>query len=707
MRKVPRIAVLATVVTVAVIGLSAGAASAGTGALDLLASNWLDASVSADGSRIAFVSEADNQVYVRNVATGANTLVSTADGTTPANDFTTIQVPRISSSGRFVTFQTYANNLDPRDTDFLPDVYLKDLTTGTLTLVSTTSAGVKGNQRSFGPAPVSDTGTVIFGSRALNFPPVFPLPPSCTTGENECGDPEIYAKTSAGTLSLVSAGTRGDGEFSGAMNSNKFAAISADGTKVAIDTGDTMTQDDTDGGYPDIVIVDLTSGQRTLASTAPGSFYAPAMSADGSRVTFMGTVTSPQLQQDQVFLRDLTQSSSVLVSQNAAGQVGNNVSHTPLLSSDGRYLAFSERATNLLPDDTDSADDVVLKDLSTGALRLVSVRDDGTKGTTGGSQPMGVLTGGTGVVFAASSETFDPAAPPGGFSWYLKHLPPLTPPPPADGNGDGILDSLQPSGTASGAFVDNSTTPVTYGNVVGTGGLAVSIADATDAADGVLVTVGSGAGTARATISACGITLRLSPGSSAVITCGSVIVRTLSGSVQAVLDNGLIVVTIPAASSARVSDTATGALVTQVVGTGVTATVNGQTSSLTPGAAAVTLASWSVPGFSAPVDNQPVLNSTKAGRAVPLKWHVTNASNAPVTTLTTATVTVQNLGCGLGVTTDELEETFAGGSGLQNLGNGDYQLNWKTPTTYAGSCKTMVLDLGGGVTARADFRFTK
>jgi hypothetical protein len=59
------------------------------------------------------------------------------------------------------------------------------------------------------------------------------------------------------------------------------------------------------------------------------------------------------------------------------------------------------------------------------------------------------------------------------------------------------------------------------------------------------------------------------------------------------------------------------------------------------------------------------------------------------------------------VTTDELEETFAGGSGLQNLGNGDYQLNWKTPTTYAGSCKTMVLDLGGGVTVRADFRFTK
>jgi hypothetical protein len=302
--------------------------------------------------------------------------------------------------------------------------------------------------------------------------------------------------------------------------------------------------------------------------------------------------------------------------------------------------------------------------------------------------------------------TFNPSDTTGRFGWYRKHLAPLTPPPPPDGNADGILDSLQPSGTATGAFVDASTTPITTGAIVSTGGLSVSIADATDAADGVLVTVGSGAPTARATISACGVTLRLSPGSSAVITCGSVIVKTLTGSVEAVLDNGLIVVTIPGGSSARVRDTTTGAQDTQVDGTGVTATVNGQTTAL-PAGGTTTLASWSASGFSAPVDNRPVLNTTKAGRAVPLKWHLTDASNAPVTTLTTATVTVQNLSCGLGVTTDELEETFAGASGLQNLGNGDYQLNWKTSSAWSGSCKTMVLDLGGGVTVRADFRFAK
>ena len=86
---------------------------------------------------------------------------------------------------------------------------------------------------------------------------------------------------------------------------------------------------------------------------------------------------------------------------------------------------------------------------------------------------------------------------------------------------------------------------------------------------------------------------------------------------------------------------------------------------------------------------------------------MSDATGAPVTNLTTATVTVQNLACGLSTTTDAIEQTFAGGSGLQNLGNGDYQLNWKTSTAWASSCKTMRLDLGGGVVVRADFMFVR
>ena len=80
---------------------------------------------------------------------------------------------------------------------------------------------------------------------------------------------------------------------------------------------------------------------------------------------------------------------------------------------------------------------------------------------------------------------------------------------------------------------------------------------------------------------------------------------------------------------------------------------------------------------------------------------------SPYTGLTSASMTVSSLACGTGSTPDQLEEVAPGGSGLQNLGNGYYQLNWKSPKTYADSCKVLRLDLGEGVTRDAYFKFAK
>ncbi len=101
-------------------------------------------------------------------------------------------------------------------------------------------------------------------------------------------------------------------------------------------------------------------------------------------------------------------------------------------------------------------------------------------------------------------------------------------------------------------------------------------------------------------------------------------------------------------------------------------------------------------GFSSPVDNPSVMNIAKAGQTIPLKFRITDANGNPITNLTGVTVTAVSLSCSAGTTTDLIEEYAAGNSGLQNLGNGYYQWNWKTPTTYANSCKTMKLNLGEG-----------
>jgi len=120
-------------------------------------------------------------------------------------------------------------------------------------------------------------------------------------------------------------------------------------------------------------------------------------------------------------------------------------------------------------------------------------------------------------------------------------------------------------------------------------------------------------------------------------------------------------------------------------------------------------------GFGIPVDSD-TRNVAKAGRAIPLKWQVFNEVVAPVTDLDPATVEISSVAFNCeasGSGTDAIEEYATGQSGLQNLGDGVYQLNWATSKNYAGTCRRLRLDVGernpdGSVFYRtADFQFTR
>jgi hypothetical protein len=113
--------------------------------------------------------------------------------------------------------------------------------------------------------------------------------------------------------------------------------------------------------------------------------------------------------------------------------------------------------------------------------------------------------------------------------------------------------------------------------------------------------------------------------------------------------------------------------------------------------------------FSSPVANPPELNTATAGGVVPLKWRLVDDTGAPVTDLAGVVVKAESLACSLGTTADQPQESAAGKSGLQNLGDGYYQFNWATPKAYAESCKTLKLDLaeGPGMERLALFEFPK
>lgn len=285
-------------------------------------------------------------------------------------------------------------------------------------------------------------------------------------------------------------------------------------------------------------------------------------------------------------------------------------------------------------------------------------------------------------------------------------------PTPADANGDGIIDTLQPAGTPAGSFFDGSLTPPTFGSIVATNGLSVSISDSPDPAVGVIVTVGSEVPGAQVQLSTCtgGFIVYLDAGTTTSGTCGSITLGVTSGRASIVLGGGLTVVTISTSGIAKVAANVDGSYSVTNLGTtgapAVSLTVDGSTATVNPGTSTVA-EPWDFVGFGQPIDNGAVLNRVKAGQAIPVKWRILDRSGLPILTLASARITVGSLSCASGSTIDQIEEVASGSSGLQNLGNGYYQVNWKSPTTYANSCKTMHLDIGDGVAHDALFQFTK
>lgn len=140
-------------------------------------SPWL----SDDGNFVAYRSWASNlipgdsnaqpDVFVKNLASGVVTLVSVSSNGAPS-DGQSYQ-PKLSGDGRFVAFGSGASNLVPDDLNATSDVFVRDLLLGTTTRASVDSNGIEGNNASgrWGPAISGDGLTIVFESDANNLLP--------------------------------------------------------------------------------------------------------------------------------------------------------------------------------------------------------------------------------------------------------------------------------------------------------------------------------------------------------------------------------------------------------------------------------------------------------------------------------------------------------------------------------------------------------
>lgn len=151
---------------------------------------------------------------------------------------------------------------------------------------------------------------------------------------------------------------------------------------------------------------DKTQGDPALASATQ-----PSISGDGLSVAFTSKATNLSADDadatSDVFVRNTATGMTYLVSRATAaagGAAGNSDSAEPAISTDGRYVAFSSTATNLVPGDTNGKADVFLRDLRRNETYLISVNKAGTGPAAGTSSNPSIAPYGRAVAFQSDAD---------------------------------------------------------------------------------------------------------------------------------------------------------------------------------------------------------------------------------------------------------------------------------------------------------------
>ncbi len=309
----------------------------------------------------------------------------------------------LSADGRFVAFWSSATNLVPGDTNGVQDVFVRDLVNGTIERVSVDSAGVQGDGASTDPTISADGNLVAFQSAATNL----------VAGDTNARLDVFVRNRAAGTTTRVSVDSGG---LEGNHDSTR-ADFSANGQFVAFQSRASNFAVNDTNNKADAFVKELATGVLSCISIDGGGAVgdntsgAPALSAGGRYVAFhsqaSNLVASDTNNQFDVFLRDRQLGTTERLSVGPAGEQADYFSQTPSISADGRYVAFSSTASNLIVGDTNNLFDVFVRDNQLHVTTRISVDSTNFQGNST-SQGSSISADGRYVVFQSSASNLVP-----------------------------------------------------------------------------------------------------------------------------------------------------------------------------------------------------------------------------------------------------------------------------------------------------------
>jgi hypothetical protein len=338
-------------------------------------------SMSADGRYVAFPSSSTNlivggssggQVFVRDRIAGTTEIVSVSSAGLQGNAGSSYCA--ISADGRYVAFTSNATNLVASDANVHSDVFVRDRQSGTTEIVSISSSGGQGNDASYFPSISADGRYVSFGSSATNL---------VSGGVPNFGSVYVRDRV-AGTTELVSVNSGG---MSG-NNGSGIASITPDGRFVVFHSLATNLVAGDGNAAADVFVRDrlnATTERISLDSSGTqgnaGSFDA-TISADGRYVAFMSfapnLVGGDTNGTRDLFVRDRQLGTTERINVDSNGTQADDYSDWTAISADGRDVAFTSHATNLVTGDTNGTYDIFVRDRF--AAGFTSVCDPGVGG---------------------------------------------------------------------------------------------------------------------------------------------------------------------------------------------------------------------------------------------------------------------------------------------------------------------------------------
>jgi Tol biopolymer transport system component len=426
MRRRPSILVLAAI---AAASLAFAAASLGAVGSVLLVSGpngeteagfpseQVNPAISGDGRLVAFVGsvgETGNGLYLRDLS-GGIAEVDIPHGTSEHGIGFAAGSPSLSGSGRYLAFASEDPDISDEDHnssttpagDTFPvrDIFVYDRSTGAIGLISRAD-GAKGA----GGNEDSNLPSISADGRYVAFQTEATNFLHGSYGGIFVRDMRRHTTTPAAWVRLHPGGP---------LNGGFTPSISAHGRWVAFLTTTHLPH----GNALEVAVRDMNGKQAVYASRASGRHgplatvdcKLPVISANGRYVAFASKAKNlSRIDKDSVedvFVRDLKTNRTLLVSrgQGRHGAAGSGDSSNPSISADGRYIAFESYASNLGPADDGTIPDVFVRDMRSGRVFLASRGTDGGPAANAPSANPAISGDGHYVAFDSRGSNLTPA----------------------------------------------------------------------------------------------------------------------------------------------------------------------------------------------------------------------------------------------------------------------------------------------------------